>query len=75
MLLNYKQCAADNSLTNTANTFAIYVTGLVLDWMKDQGGIAALEKRNEQKAKLLYDLIDAGDYYRGVILPEFRGIV
>jgi len=72
-LLNYKQCAADNSLTNTANTFAIYVTGLVLDWLKEQGGIAAIEKQNEAKAKRLYDLIDGTEFYRGVILPEFRG--
>ena len=72
-LLNYKVCAADNSLTNTANTFAIYVTGLVLEWLQEQGGIAAIEKVNEQKARILYDLIDGGDYYRGVILPEFRG--
>jgi len=72
-LLNYKVCAADNSLTNTANTFAIYVTGLVLEWLQQQGGVAAIEKVNEQKAKILYDLIDASDYYRGVVLPEFRG--
>ena len=72
-LLNYKVCAADNSLTNTANTFAIYVTGLVLEWLQEQGGVAAIEKVNEQKAKILYDLIDGGDYYRGVILPECRG--
>ncbi len=72
-LLNYKDCAADNSLTNTANTFAIYVTGLVLEWLQEQGGIAAIEKVNEQKARILYDLIDGGDYFRGVILPEFRG--
>jgi len=73
VLLNYEQCAKDNSLTNTANTFAIYVTGLVLEWLQEQGGIAAIEKINEQKAKTLYDLIDAGDYYRGVIRPEVRG--
>ena len=73
VLLNYEQCAKDNSLTNTANTFAIYVTGLVLDWLQEQGGVAAIEKVNEQKAKTLYDVIDAGDYYRGVIQPEFRG--
>ena len=73
VLLNYEQCAKDNSLTNTANTFAIYVTGLVLEWMQEQGGIAVLEKLNEQKAKTLYGLIDSGDYYRGVILPECRG--
>ncbi|PLX85853.1 MAG: 3-phosphoserine/phosphohydroxythreonine transaminase [Desulfuromonas sp.] len=72
-LLNYEVCAKDNSLTNTANTFAIYVTGLVLEWLQEQGGVAAIEKVNEQKAKILYDLIDAGDFYRGVILPEFRG--
>jgi phosphoserine aminotransferase len=73
VLLNYEQCAKDNSLTNTANTFAIYVTGLVLDWLQEQGGVAAIEKINEQKAKTLFDVIDAGDYYRGVIQAEFRG--
>ncbi len=73
LLLNYEQCAKDNSLTNTANTFAIYVTGLVLDWLQDQGGVAAIEQQNEQKAKVLYDLIDRGDYFRSVIQPEFRG--
>jgi phosphoserine aminotransferase len=73
VLLNYEQCAKDNSLTNTANTFAVYVTGLMLEWLQEQGGIAAIEKINEQKAATLYDLIDADDYYRGVILPECRG--
>jgi len=72
-LLNYKVCAADNSLTNTANTFAIYVTGLVLKWLKAQGGVAAIEQLNEQKATLLYNLIDRTDFYRGVVLPEYRG--
>ncbi|PLX81438.1 MAG: 3-phosphoserine/phosphohydroxythreonine transaminase [Desulfuromonas sp.] len=73
LLLNYEQCAKDNSLTNTANTFAIYVTGLVLEWLQEQGGVAAIEKVNEQKAKTLFDLIDGTDYFRGVIRPEFRG--
>ena len=73
VLLNYEQCAKDNSLTNTANTFAVYVTGLVLEWLQEQGGISAIEKINEQKAATLYDLIDADDYCRGVILPECRG--
>ena len=72
-LLNYEVCAKDNSLTNTANTFAIYVTGLVLEWLEQQGGVAAIEKSNEQKAKVLYDLIDGTDYFRGVILPDYRG--
>jgi len=72
-LLNYTQADKDNSLTNTANTFAIYTTGLVLQWLLDQGGVAEIEKRNEAKAKVLYDLIDSSDYFRGVILPEYRG--
>jgi phosphoserine aminotransferase len=75
ILLNYEQCAKDNSLTNTANTFAIYVTGLVLKWLQEQGGVAAIEQLNEQKARTLYDLIDGTDYYRGVIKPESRGIM
>ncbi|MDH3997234.1 MAG: 3-phosphoserine/phosphohydroxythreonine transaminase [Desulfuromonadales bacterium] len=73
VLLNYAQCAKDNSLTNTANTYAIYVTGLVLEWLQQQGGVAAIEKVNEQKAQTLYSLIDGSDYFRGVIQPEFRG--
>ena len=73
VLLNYTQCAKDNSLTNTANTFAIYVTGLVLEWLQEQGGVEAIEKINEQKASTLYEIIDASDFYRGVIRPEFRG--
>jgi len=73
LLLNYEQCAKDNSLTNTANTFAIYVTGLVLEWLQQRGGVAAIEKANEQKAKVLYDLIDGTEYFRGVIKPECRG--
>jgi len=72
-LLDYTQADKDNSLTNTANTFAVYVTGLVLQWLLDQGGVAAIEQQNEAKAKVLYDLIDGTDYFRGVILPEFRG--
>lgn len=72
LLLNYKQCASDNSLTNTTNTFAIYVIRLALEWLQKQGGIAAIEKRNEQKAARLYDLLDSSDYYRGVAHPEHR---
>ena len=72
-LLNYTQADKDNSLTNTANTFAIYVTGLVLEWLLEQGGVAAVEKQNEAKSKVLYDLVDGSDYFRGVILPEYRG--
>jgi phosphoserine aminotransferase len=75
VLLNYTQADKDNSLTNTTNTFAIYTTKLVLEWLKEQGGVAAIEKRNEDKAARLYRVIDASGYYRGVAHPEHRSIM
>jgi phosphoserine aminotransferase len=54
-----------HSLSNTNNTFAIYVMCLVMEWLKDQGGVEAMAKINEDKANLLYDLIDASDFYSG----------
>jgi len=62
-LLQYRTHIKERSLYNTPPTFAIYVLGLVMEWMEAEGGITAIEKRNEAKAKLLYDTIDAGGYY------------
>lgn len=75
LLLNYTQADKDNSLTNTTNTFAVYTTKLVLEWLKEQGGVEAIEKRNEEKSAKLYQVIDASDYYRGVAHPEHRSIM
>ncbi len=72
ILLNYKRCASDNSLTNTTNTFAIYAIRLALEWLKRQGGIDAIENRNEQKAAILYRLLDGSDFYHGVADPAHR---
>lgn len=74
-LLNYTQCNKDNSLTNTTNTFAIYVIKLVLEWLKEQGGVAAIEQLNQQKAARLYQVIDGGDFYRGIAQPTDRSIM
>ena len=74
-LLNYTQCDKDNSLTNTTNTFAVYVIKLVLEWLKKQGGVAAIEKLNEQKAARLFQVIDDSDFYRGIAQPEHRSIM
>jgi phosphoserine aminotransferase len=62
-LLQYRTYMKDHSLYNTPPTFAIYVLGLVMEWIAAEGGISAIEKRNEAKAKLLYDTIDAGGFY------------
>ena len=74
-LLNYTQCDKDNSLTNTTNTFAVYVIKLVLEWLKEQGGVAAIEKLNQRKAERLYQVIDGSDFYRGIAQPEYRSIM
>ena len=75
LLLNYTQCNKDNSLTNTTNTFAVYVIKLMLEWLKDQGGVAAIEKLNEQKAARLYQVIDDSNIYHGIAHPEHRSIM
>ncbi|MCI5193081.1 MAG: 3-phosphoserine/phosphohydroxythreonine transaminase [Candidatus Electrothrix sp. AU1_5] len=64
-MLRYKTHADKGSMFNTPPTFAMYCVGRVLNWLKEQGGVAALQKRNEHKAALLYDAIDGSDFYRG----------
>ena len=64
-MLRYQTHADKGSMFNTPPTFAIYCVGRVMNWLKDHGGVSAMEKRNQQKAALLYDAIDEGDFYRG----------
>lgn len=66
VLMDYKVMANAKSLYNTPPVFCIYVVGLVLKWIQKLGGLEAMEKVNREKAKMLYDVIDAsGGYYRG----------
>jgi phosphoserine aminotransferase len=62
-LLQYRTHIKDRSLYNTPPTFAVYIAGLVMEWIEGEGGAAAIDKRNEAKAKLLYDEIDSNEYY------------
>jgi phosphoserine aminotransferase len=62
-MLQYRTYLKEKSLYNTPPTFAIYIVGLVMDWMESEGGLTAIEKRNAAKAKLLYDTIDATPFY------------
>lgn len=71
-LLDYKVYADNHSLANTTNTFAIYIMSLVLEWLRDEGGVAAIEQRNEDKAGLIYRAIDSSDFYLGTAHPEHR---
>jgi phosphoserine aminotransferase len=63
-MLDYKTHAENDSMYNTPPTYGIYIAGLVFQWLKQQGGLAAIEKQNIAKAKMLYDCIDASSFYR-----------
>ncbi|NLP36913.1 MAG: 3-phosphoserine/phosphohydroxythreonine transaminase [Firmicutes bacterium] len=64
-IFNYYNLAKKNSLYNTPPTFGIYMLQLVLKWIKAQGGLEAMAKHNEEKAALVYEVIDRYDFYQG----------
>ena len=67
-ILRYAEHAAAGSMLNTPNTWGWYITGLTLQWLKDQGGLAAMAERNRAKAETLYQAIDgSGGYYRNPV--------
>ncbi|MBI3993919.1 MAG: 3-phosphoserine/phosphohydroxythreonine transaminase [Candidatus Lambdaproteobacteria bacterium] len=74
-LLTYKVLADDHSLTNTTNTFSVYMSKLVLEWLKTQGGVPAIEVRNQRKAATLYAILDASSFYRGHAHTPDRSIM
>ena len=72
-ILQYRTHIKDKSLYHTPPTFAVYVVGLVLEWIESLGGVASIQKRNEAKAKLLYDTIEgSGGFYRCPIEQSSR---
>lgn len=71
-MLNYKIAADNGSMYNTPATYSWYLSGLVFEWLKEQGGVAAMEQRNKAKKDLLYKAIDASDFYSNPIQPSAR---
>jgi phosphoserine aminotransferase len=71
-VMDYKQQAAADSMLNTPATYAMYIAGLVFKWLKSQGGLAEIEKRNIAKAKLLYDYLDASSFYKNSVNKNDR---
>ena len=69
---NYKIVADNSSMYNTPPTYSIYVAGLIFQWLKRQGGVAAMEQRNIAKAQLLYDFIDHSSLYRNDVAHDSR---
>jgi len=74
-MMDYRNHIEANSLLNTPPVFAIYVCMLTLRWLKNKGGIIEAEKRNEVKAKLLYDTLDNSSVYKGTVAKEDRSLM
>ena len=71
-MLDYRTHVEKKSLYNTPNTWGIYIINLVCKWLKEKGGLEAMQQENEAKAKLIYDAIDATEFYRGHADPDSR---
>ena len=71
-VMSFKKMADADSMLNTPNCFGIYVAGLTFEWIKAQGGVAALEKVNIEKAKLLYDFLDESALFHGTARAKDR---
>ncbi|MGA0334463.1 MAG: 3-phosphoserine/phosphohydroxythreonine transaminase [Kiritimatiellia bacterium] len=71
-MLRYRTHIENNSLYNTPPTFGIYLLCLVTRWLKNNGGLAAMELLNNRKSDKLYAAIDGSGFYRGTAVPEFR---
>ncbi|MDR9825678.1 3-phosphoserine/phosphohydroxythreonine transaminase [Vibrio sp. FNV 38] len=74
-VLSYKVLAEKDSMFNTPPTFAWYLSGLVFKWLKEQGGVDAIEKVNREKAAILYRYIDQSPFYRNGVHPNNRSLM
>ena len=71
-MLSYKAQQKAGSAFNTPPVFGIYMLGLVIKWILQQGGLPEMARRNQEKAQLLYDLLDSSEFYRGHAMPGNR---
>ncbi len=74
-MLRYDIHAKNNSLYNTPPTYGIYFMGRVFEWLLAQGGVAQIQKRNEEKAALLYDFLDHSKLFRGTVVAKDRSLM
>jgi len=71
-VMNYKLQAEADSMLNTPATYSIYIAGLVFKWLKQQGGLVAMERKNVEKASLLYDFLDGSSFYKNSVRKSDR---
>jgi len=74
-MLNYKIHADEKSLYNTPPCYGIYIIGLVLTWIKKMGGIATIEKNNNEKANILYDYLDSSAMFKCPVVKKDRSLM
>ena len=74
-MFDYNIHVDNGSMYNTPPTYGIYVLKLVLEWVKEQGGVAAVQKVNEEKAKILYDFLDSSEMFKGTVVKEDRSLM
>jgi phosphoserine aminotransferase len=74
-MLDYKTHSEAESMYNTPPTYGIYVAGLVFQWLKRKGGLAAVQKANVEKANLLYDYLDSTDFYANPVNKADRSLM
>ena len=74
-MLRYKTHADNGSLYNTPPAYGIYICGKVFKWLKDMGGLAVMEQKNQEKAAVLYDFLDRSDLFRGTVVKKDRSLM
>lgn len=74
-MLTYKIHADNGSLYNTPPAYGIYICGKVFKWLKKMGGLEAMQKRNQEKAKILYDFLDQSKLFKGTVVKEDRSLM
>ena len=74
-MLRYKIHADADSLYNTPPCYGIYICGKVFKWIKKMGGLEAMKKHNEEKAKILYDYLDSSKLFKGTVVKEDRSLM
>lgn len=74
-MMKYKTHADADSLYNTPNCYCIYMCGKVFKWLKRMGGLEEMKRRNEEKAKVLYDFLDASRLFKGTVRKEDRSLM
>ena len=74
-MLQYKIHADSKSLYNTPPAYSIYICGKVFKNLKKLGGLEAMKKRNEEKAKILYDYLDSSKLFKGTVVNEDRSLM